>query len=105
MKDPTPTALEFKQALKIITVAQFLKCPTHGSYEEDDCTFLAEFLDHPLTSGITPVITPPVSLDTPELPLSSGLIDAEKSSLHDVTGYCVNVVLKRKKLCLELETF
>ena len=36
MKTPVPTCLVFRQALKIITVAQFLKCTSQGSYLEDD---------------------------------------------------------------------
>ncbi|KAK3896285.1 hypothetical protein Pcinc_000029 [Petrolisthes cinctipes] len=30
MKNPVPSCLEFRQALKINTVAQFFKCPAHG---------------------------------------------------------------------------
>lgn len=96
IKNPVPTALQFKQALKCITVAQFLKCPSHSSYEEDDRAFLAEFLDQP---SVTKPKTTQLEIKMEDVPSFSGLVDAERSSLHDVAGYCVNKVLKRRKTC------
>lgn len=45
IKNATPTPVEFKKALKIITVAQFLKTAKHGSYDTDDSTYLADYLE------------------------------------------------------------
>merc|ERR1719411_341638 len=37
----TPTPFEFRNALKIVTIAQFLYKPKGGSYEEDDGVYIA----------------------------------------------------------------
>ncbi|KAG0420049.1 hypothetical protein HPB47_003713, partial [Ixodes persulcatus] len=44
--NPIPTLLEFKMALKIITLSQYLKASKAGSYELDDASFyLADLAD------------------------------------------------------------
>ncbi|KAK6167126.1 hypothetical protein SNE40_021224 [Patella caerulea] len=43
-KNPTPDALEFRQALKTVSVAQYMMCPITGSYLEDDRRFLADYM-------------------------------------------------------------
>ena len=45
-KNPTPTPLEFKNNLRVLTVAQYLKGADTGSYEQDDGAFVADFLDN-----------------------------------------------------------
>ena len=42
--NPTPDAIQFRQALKIVSVAQYMKCPEKANCE-DDRQFLADFLD------------------------------------------------------------
>jgi len=40
----TPTAIEFKNALKVVTISQFMYQTKHGSYENDDGAYIADFL-------------------------------------------------------------
>jgi len=44
-KNATPTALEFKNSLRVLTIAQYLKGCDSGSYELDEGSFIADFLD------------------------------------------------------------
>jgi hypothetical protein len=44
-KNAVPTPLEFKNSLRVLTVAQYLKGGSSGSYEQDDGMFIAEFID------------------------------------------------------------
>lgn len=50
LKNPIPSPLELKFALKIISISQFLKPlgATHGSYQDDDRDFADDFLSQPL---------------------------------------------------------
>lgn len=43
-KNPIPTPVEFHHALRIISVGQFLTTIRSGNYQEDDSSFLADFL-------------------------------------------------------------
>jgi hypothetical protein len=46
-KNPTPTPLELKNNLRLLTVAQYLKGAENGSYDLDEGGFEADFLvDH-----------------------------------------------------------
>ncbi|XP_071636276.1 uncharacterized protein [Temnothorax longispinosus] len=44
-KHPTPNSIQFKNDLKLITISQYMANVSHGNYEEDDRTFLSEFLE------------------------------------------------------------
>ena len=49
LKNPIPSPLAFKYALKIISVSQFMKSlATQGSYQEDDREFAIDFIDQPV---------------------------------------------------------
>lgn len=43
-KNPIPTALEFKNTLRLLTVSQYLKGAETGSYDLDDGSLAADFL-------------------------------------------------------------
>lgn len=45
LKNPIPTPIEFRNALKIVTIAQFLKTPKNTSYDKDDSLYLANYLE------------------------------------------------------------
>ncbi|KAK3883322.1 hypothetical protein Pcinc_012358 [Petrolisthes cinctipes] len=99
MKNPVPSCLEFRQALKIITVAQFLKCPAHGSYMEDDREFLAEFLDKSAPQDNTLCDIDKLN-ESLELPLSDSVHDqSQLNSLCYVVGYCISRLKRQKNLC------
>ena len=54
LKNPIPSSLSFKYALKIISISQFMKpLATQSSYQEDDRDFAVVFLDQsvPLLKG------------------------------------------------------
>lgn len=44
-KHVSPTAVQFKNDLKLITISFYMKNVSHGSYEQDDREFFSEFLD------------------------------------------------------------
>lgn len=100
MKNPIPSPLEFKFALKIISMAQFLKPPSasYRSYQDDDSDFAVDFLCQPLTMP---------SCDFPdlkELTISDktsveSLSKAELNSLYYLGGYCVHSLKKTVVVC------
>ena len=45
LKTATPSAIEFRNSLKIVTVAQFLKTPKNSSYQLDESTYLGSYLE------------------------------------------------------------
>ncbi|KAK3883290.1 hypothetical protein Pcinc_012327 [Petrolisthes cinctipes] len=101
MKNPVPTALEFRQTIKVISVAQFLKCPSTGSYAEDEREFLAEFLDNAALPEKKSVATDnndddddedSTSLSIDQLTSDSVLSKAEQCSLYNLAGYCISRV-------------
>lgn len=89
IKNSVPTALEFRQALKLISVAQFLKCPDTSNYCADEGELLAEFLN---------VSTVDQNYD--EEPHELDIVDSsrhmighsEESSLHYLVGYCIKKI-------------
>jgi len=99
-KNPVPNVLEFRQALKLITVAQFLKCPASGNYLEDDRSFLADFLDTPKEKPATPdeCDEDTFSYLIGEL-LPDTLSKAQESSLYYLAGYCISSVSKSWTHC------
>ena len=45
LKTATPSIREFRNSLKIITVAQCLKTPRNSSYQVDEAQFLANYIE------------------------------------------------------------
>lgn len=96
LKNPVPSPVEFKYALRIITVSQFLKTPNAGNYQDDDNDFLADF------SSDTPIV--PELHDIPEVDLHIGQTAAtmtkdEENSLYYLCGYCISRLKLNDKHC------
>lgn len=97
MKNPVPTPIEFKYALRIITVSQFLKTSHASNYQEDSSEFLADFFDQtPLPSQEEP--------DLEDIQLNANqsvedLSNAEMNSLYYLVGYCISRICKNDKHC------
>ncbi|KAK3896209.1 hypothetical protein Pcinc_000131 [Petrolisthes cinctipes] len=107
MKNPVPIALEFRQAIKVISVAQFLKCPSTGSYAEDEREFFAEFLDNAALPEKKSIATDnnddddedSTSLSIDQQTSDSVLSKAEQCSLYNLAGYCISRVKKCSTRC------
>ncbi|KAJ8043261.1 hypothetical protein HOLleu_10280 [Holothuria leucospilota] len=95
MKNPVPTPIEFKYALRIITVVQFLKTSHASNYQEDSSEFLADFFDQtPLPSQEGP--------DLEDIQLNANqsvedLSNAEMNSLYYLVGYCISRICMNDK--------
>lgn len=90
--NPIPTPLEFKMALKIITLSQYLKASKAGSYELDDASFyLADLAD----LDIQPAVPTDIFLEEVELTMSQ----PEENSFDYYCGYVVRTVVKNNATC------
>ncbi|KAB0804614.1 hypothetical protein PPYR_01584 [Photinus pyralis] len=95
-KQVVPNALQVKNHLKLICVAQYLKNPIRGSYDEDDREFLSGFLDtlpHLIRKYDEVKIPEQVNYDGYNLNFS------ELNSLYNVCGYLVHSIMKTSKTC------
>lgn len=101
LKSPTPSCLEFRIALKIISIAQYLKCPSTTSYQEDDGTHLAEFLHKPEVDPEESQYLEDLINLTPMDLSTSTLCQAERASLHYLAGYCIRRVEENTRTCTE----
>jgi hypothetical protein len=102
-KNAIPTSREFKYALRVICVAQYLRPVGSSNYDCDDREYLGELLP----TDITPTVT--------DIPDSTGLEDAyltltiqsasdelgslEKQSLYYLAGYCAQSLKKQRWAC------
>lgn len=96
-KQIKPTALQFKNNLKLITVSQYLKDPSKSSYEKDDREFLSDFLE---------ILTPrnTIKYDTIEIPENVKFPDitlnySERNSLYYIAGYIISSIKRTSKTC------
>ncbi|XP_065640103.1 uncharacterized protein LOC136072730 [Hydra vulgaris] len=94
-KQVIPTALQFKNNLKLICVAQFLKKSSKGSYDIDDRQFLSGFLDIVNSNVHKPqqrecIFLPKDWDKTSNLILSN----AEQNCLFHIAGYIISRVKK-----------
>lgn len=48
VKHPVPTALQFKQNLKLIVISQYFKSSHTSSYENDDGQIIGDFFNKPV---------------------------------------------------------
>lgn len=88
LRNPVQTPLEFKFALKIISISQFLKVSSVGSYQEDDSEYLAEFLSvFAIPTVDCDIDSTDITLQDPGVP--GELQPDELNSLHYLAGYCV----------------
>lgn len=95
LRQVVPTALQFKNNLKLICVSQYLKVPK-GSYDIDDREFLSGFLD--LFKNVqkpTNKITLPNDWDKDQKNLSI----AELNCLYSIVGYIASSLKKSHSIC------
>lgn len=88
-KNPIPTQIEFHHALRIISVGQFLTTIRSGSYQEDDNTFLADFLDT-VEQNTTPSVRVEKLIAVNRA--APDLTKTEKCILFHLAGYIVHNV-------------
>jgi hypothetical protein len=100
-----PTPLEFKNNLRVLTVAQYLKGADAGSYEKDDGSFIAEFIDK-CSNQAAGEVTVAASVTNVCKPLfddhnlqSCVLDETELNSLFNLAGYVVSRVQKHYVTC------
>ena len=92
MKNPVPTPLAFKYALKSLGVSQYLALPNrNASYLEDDRELAVEFLCQPKE-----IHKPMADIQFPTLNDEQTVTDAERSALYYISGYCVKKFGKKK---------
>lgn len=93
-RSPVPTAREFKYALKLITVAQYLKPTKASNYVEDEREYFGDLLP----STIEVPTAEPLLIDVP-LASREEISAAEEESLYYLAGYCLQSLLKLKQVC------
>ena len=94
-RHPTPTAREFKYALKLICTAQYLKPVKSGNYHLDDRQYLGDLLP----DRISPPTLADLGSDDIEFTTAGELNTAEENSLYYLAGYCVHSLQRLKRLC------
>ena len=104
-KNAVPSPLMFKNSLRVLTVAQYLKGADCGSYEQDDGSFLAEFIDTDKTQTANDDVTDSSVFDA-YMALADGessepvVFDSiELNSLLYLGGYVVSRVKKNDVTC------
>lgn len=94
LKGPTPSPAEFKMHLKLVTVAQFLKCSSHSNYDIDDSDYLADFLQ---TLQPTADTSQEVDSDFNDI-MEYDLGEDEENALYYLAGYCVRSLKRTNQL-------
>ena len=95
-KNPVPTCREFKHALKVISVAQYLKPTKRSSYQDDDQQFLGELLPAEVRM---PEVEPELSMPDVNLASLESLTEDDEVSLFYLAGYCLQSLRKQKQIC------
>ena len=95
LKTPTPTPVEFRNTLRIITVSQYMKIASHSSYDTDDSEYLAEFLNSKDVACCETVAEDDVQF-LEEVVVSEGcevdLDDTESAALYYICGWALKAV-------------
>lgn len=99
-----PTALQFKNNLKIICVAQFFTDVGKGSYDQSDSVYLSSFLDkNPVkcanSSVSQSVFKIPKGWIEKEISSDEELCNIERNALYHIAGYIIGRTLKFDKVC------
>lgn len=98
-KFPVPNALQFKQSLKILMVSQYLQTLQNTNYEQDEGSFITDFLRRPAKTNpnqfeeISPVLPPGIKNNIINIPKK------ELNSLYGICGYIITRVSKLTKVC------
>ena len=93
--NPVPSPVEFKYALKTITISQFLKVPRARNYQEDDNEFLADFSDNKLEASQEDVPEETFNHNAPVEDLTGD----ELNSFYYLEGYCITRIVHSDKPC------
>lgn len=104
-----PSALDFKNTIKSLSVCQYMKNLKEGSYDRDDCSYMTEFLE---IVNQAPKEQPFTTTSLPECPMwvlnqinNSKLVKYELMTLYNTAGYIVNTIIKNNfkkcNLCVE----
>lgn len=97
----TPTAYEFKNALKIVTIAQFLHRPRGCNYQEDDGSYIADFLSaNPSAKQTTEnrELDEDFILDLMDTANLTEVKTLEADILYNLCGYVIHSVQLRSKI-------
>ena len=99
--NPVPSALEFKNKFRILTVSQFLHAKKSGSYDLDDGDFLADFLDKHKVADVPVADESDDNIIYNEISFTDipFLCDAELASLYYLAGYIVSRIINSNKTC------
>jgi len=98
--NPIPTPLEFKNKLRLLSVAQYMRVKSSSSYSVDSGSYLADFIASCKSQATKQAADP-----EPEVPESIALSDArslpetELASLYYLAGYIVSRILKSNGTC------
>lgn len=92
VKSPVPTALQFKQNLKLVTLSQYLKPSSSGSYDPDESTFLADEL---CSVESKPNFENDSDIILHERNVNCQIPEGEEASIYYISGYCVHKVLNK----------
>jgi len=98
---PTPTAYEFENALKIVTISQFLYQVRGGSYEEDDAHYIADFFSKNPTAKANFEEQEVEENFLSDLMENCDPADAqkiEKDVLYNLVGYVIHSIQKTGQL-------
>lgn len=100
LRGPTPSVIEFRNILKLLTVSQYLKSNEKGNYELDDREYLADFL-------ATDISQLPAKEETDDIEEHANLNgkqlgEDEEGSLYYLVGYCIRSLKRTRQLqCAE----
>ena len=103
-RNPAPTPVEFHQALRLISVGQFLTTVKSGSYQDDDNNFLVDFLDTVEPTEMTRVRVRVEELLEDRAASDSEFTKTEKNVLFFLAGYIAHKVNKYGKICNDCKT-
>ena len=98
LNNPIPSPIEFRYALRILTVAQFLKASSTGNYEDAEGELLADFLEQqPFLPELVEPDVHPVFLSDETSVAELGC--AERNSLYYLTVFRV---FRRMIKCVQI---
>lgn len=100
-KNATPTSREFKYALRVICVAQFLHSVGSSNYDYDDREYLGELLPSNSMPAVKDVPDTALleNVNTLTVSATCDLNNLEKQSLYYLAGYCAQSLKKQKWAC------
>ena len=99
-RSKTPTPYEFKNALKIVTISQFLHQNKKGSYESDDATYIADFFSiNPQAKKEMEVIEYDEDFILALMESDLSLVKTPvKEILYNLVGYLLNSIQKTNQV-------